>query len=230
MSDAVLELDAIEKGYKLGKPGEIRVLRGASIAIARGEVVALVAPSGAGKSTLLHIAGLLDSADAGTVRIGGQDLTRAKDRARTSARRQAIGFIYQFHHLLPEFSAAENVILPQLADGLPRAEAEARAADLLGRVGLENRAGHRPSELSGGEQQRVAFSRAMANKPLILLADEPTGNLDPATATVVFDTLLSLVRDTGMGALIATHNPDLAARMDRVLRMEAGQLVDRTAT
>ncbi|MFO7920642.1 MAG: ABC transporter ATP-binding protein, partial [Nioella sp.] len=193
-------------------------------------VVALVAPSGAGKSTLLHIAGLLDSADAGTVRIGGQDLTRAKDRARTRARRQAIGFIYQFHHLLPEFSAAENVILPQLADGLPRAEAEARAADLLGRVGLENRAGHRPSELSGGEQQRVAFSRAMANKPLILLADEPTGNLDPATATVVFDTLLSLVRETGMGALIATHNPELAARMDRVLRMEEGQLVDRTAT
>ncbi len=230
MSDAVLELDAIEKGYKLGKPGEIRVLRGASVAIARGEVVALVAPSGAGKSTLLHIAGLLDTPDAGTVRIGGQDLTRAKDRARTSARRQAIGFIYQFHHLLPEFSAAENVILPQLADGLPRAEAEARAADLLGRVGLENRAGHRPSELSGGEQQRVAFSRAMANKPLILLADEPTGNLDPATATVVFDTLLSLVRETGMGALIATHNPELAARMDRVLRMEEGQLVDRTAT
>ena len=165
MSDAVLDLDAIEKGYKLGKPGEIRVLRGASWPCARGEVVALVAPSGAGKSTLLHIAGLLDSPDAGTVRIGGQDLTRAKDRARTSARRQAIGFIYQFHHLLPEFSAAENVILPQLADGRPRAEAEARAADLLGRVGLEHRALHRPSELSGGEQQRVAFSRAMANSP-----------------------------------------------------------------
>lgn len=224
MSDTVLALDAIEKGYKLGKPGEIRVLRGASVAIARGEVVALVAPSGAGKSTLLHIAGLLDSPDAGQVVIGGRDLTRARDRARTAARRQAVGFIYQFHHLLPEFTAAENVILPQLANGIARGEAETRAADLLGRVGLENRAGHRPSELSGGEQQRVAFCRAMANKPLILLADEPTGNLDPATADVVFDTLLALVRETGMGALIATHNPELAARMDRVLRLEDGVL------
>lgn len=228
MSDAVLDLDGVEKGYKIGKPGEIRVLRGASVAIARGEVVALVAPSGAGKSTLLHIAGLLDSADAGTVAIGGQDLTRAKDRARTRARRQLVGFVYQFHHLLPEFTAAENVILPQQADGTTRRKAEARAADLLARVGLESRAGHRPSELSGGEQQRVAFCRALANNPLLLLADEPTGNLDPATAGVVFDTLLALVRETGMGALIATHNPELAARMDRVLRLDKGRLVDRT--
>ena len=224
MSEAVLRLDGIEKGYKLGKPGEIRVLRGASVAIAPGEVVALVAPSGAGKSTLLHIAGLLDTPDAGVVEIGGSDLTRARDRARTAARRQCIGFIYQFHHLLPEFTAAENVILPQLANGVRRAEAEARAADLLVRVGLENRAGHRPSELSGGEQQRVAFCRALANKPLILLADEPTGNLDPGTADVVFDTLLGLVRETGMGALIATHNLDLAARMDRVLHLRDGVL------
>jgi len=226
MSDTVLRLDGIEKGYKLGKPGEIRVLRGASVAIARGEVAALVAPSGAGKSTLLHIAGLLDTPDAGTVEIDGRDLTRARDRARTATRRQHVGFIYQFHHLLPEFTAEENVILPQLADGVARSDAEARAADLLDRVGLSGRAAHRPAELSGGEQQRVAFCRAMANKPLILLADEPTGNLDPATADVVFDTLLGLVRDTGMGALIATHNPELAARMDRVLRLDEGALVE----
>jgi lipoprotein-releasing system ATP-binding protein len=225
MSDPVLDLDGIEKGYKLGKPGEIRVLRGASVAIQPGEVVALVAPSGAGKSTLLHIAGLLDTADAGTVRIGGDDLTRARDRARTTARRQGVGFIYQFHHLLPEFTAAENVILPQLANGIPRAEAEARAAELLARVGLENRADHRPAALSGGEQQRVAFCRALANKPLVLLADEPTGNLDPGTADVVFDALLTLVRETGMGALIATHNLELAARMDRVLHLQNGVLV-----
>jgi lipoprotein-releasing system ATP-binding protein len=225
MSDPVLVLDGIEKGYKLGKPGEIRVLRGASVTIQPGEVVALVAPSGAGKSTLLHIAGLLDTADAGTVRIGGDDLTRARDRARTATRRQGVGFIYQFHHLLPEFTAAENVILPQLANGVPRTEAEARAAKLLARVGLENRADHRPAALSGGEQQRVAFCRALANKPLILLADEPTGNLDPGTADVVFDALLTLVRETGMGALIATHNLELAARMDRVLHLQDGVLV-----
>ncbi|WP_127557455.1 ABC transporter ATP-binding protein [Nioella ostreopsis] len=225
MSDPVLVLDGIEKGYKLGKPGEIRVLRGASVTIQPGEVVALVAPSGAGKSTLLHIAGLLDTADAGTVRIGGDDLTRARDRARTATRRQDVGFIYQFHHLLPEFTAAENVILPQLANGVPRTEAEARAAELLARVGLENRADHRPAALSGGEQQRVAFCRALANKPLILLADEPTGNLDPGTADVVFDALLTLVRETGMGALIATHNLELAARMDRVLHLQDGVLV-----
>ena len=226
MSEAVLKLDGIEKGYKLGQPGEVRVLRGAAVTIGAGEVVALVAPSGAGKSTLLHIAGLLDTADAGTVEIGGKALTRARDRARTAARRQRIGFIYQFHHLLPEFSAAENVILPQLANGVARREAEARAADLLARVGLEARASHRPSELSGGEQQRVAFCRALANRPQVLLADEPTGNLDPATSDVVFEALLGLVRDTGMGALIATHNPELAARMDRVLRLEDGVLKD----
>lgn len=226
MSEVVLRLDGIEKGYKLGTPGEIRVLRGASVAIEAGEAVALVAPSGAGKSTLLHIAGLLDTPDSGTVEIAGQNLSKARDRARTAARRDHVGFIYQFHHLLPEFTAAENVVLPQLAHGTAKAEAEARAADLLARVGLAARADHRPSALSGGEQQRVAFCRALANRPRVLLADEPTGNLDPATADTVFDALLGLVKETAMGALIATHNLELAARMDRVLRLEEGALRD----
>jgi lipoprotein-releasing system ATP-binding protein len=225
MSEAVLRLEAIEKGYKLGRPGEVRVLRGASIAIAPGEVVALVAPSGAGKSTLLHIAGLLDTPDAGRVEICGQDLTRASDSARTAARRGLVGFVYQFHHLLPEFSAAENIVLPQLANGVPMAQATARARDLLAAVGLAARMDHRPAELSGGEQQRVAFCRALANQPRLLLADEPTGNLDPVTSDTVFDTLMALVRETGMAALIATHNPALAARMDRRVRLENGVLV-----
>ncbi|MEY3005346.1 MAG: hypothetical protein RLZZ491_2522 [Pseudomonadota bacterium] len=222
---AVLRLNGIEKGYKLGRPGEVRVLRGASLAIVPGEVVALVAPSGAGKSTLLHIAGLLDTPDAGRVEICGQDLTRAGDSARTAARRECLGFVYQFHHLLPEFSAAENIILPQLAHGLGMGEARTRAAQLLAAVGLSDRSAHRPAEMSGGEQQRVAFCRALANRPQVLLADEPTGNLDPETADRVFATLMGLVRDTGMAALIATHNPDLAARMDRRVRLENGLLV-----
>lgn len=225
MSEAVLTLASIEKGYKLGRPGEVRVLRGASITIAPGEVVGLVAPSGAGKSTLLHIAGLLDTPDAGRVEICGQDLTRATDSARTAARRERVGFVYQFHHLLPEFSAAENIVLPQLANGASRAEATARAGALLSAVGLSQRMDHRPAELSGGEQQRVAFCRALANQPQLLLADEPTGNLDPVTSDTVFDTLMGLVRETGMAALIATHNPALAARMDRRVRLENGLLV-----
>ena len=229
MSDIVLRLDGIEKGYKLGQPGELRVLRGASARIERGEVVALVAPSGAGKSTLLHIAGLLDTPDAGTVEIMGAGLSGARDRKRTAARRRQIGFVYQFHHLLPEFTAAENIVLPQLANGIARAEATERAGMLLAQVGLKDRAAHRPSALSGGEQQRVAFCRALANAPRLLLADEPTGNLDPATSDQVFDRLIALVRDTGMGALIATHNLELAARMDRVLRLEEGVLVDGLA-
>ena len=222
---AVLRLNGIEKGYKLGRPGEVRVLRGASLAIVPGEVVALVAPSGAGKSTLLHIAGLLDTPDAGRVEICGQDLTRAGDSARTAARRECLGFVYQFHHLLPEFSAAENIILPQLAHGLGMGEARTRAAQLLAAVGLSDRSAQRPAEMSGSEQQRVAFCRALANRPQVLLADEPTGNLDPETADRVFATLMGLVRDTGMAALIATHNPDLAARMDRRVRLENGLLV-----
>ena len=220
-----LRLDGVEKVYNRGRPSEVRVLSGASLALGRGEVVALVAPSGAGKSTLLHIAGLLDTADGGRVLLDGEDTTRLSDRRRTAARRSGVGFVYQFHHLLPEFSAAENVVLPQLAAGVPAEAARERAATLLERVGLTARARHRPAELSGGEQQRVAFCRALANAPRLLLADEPTGNLDPATSVRVFDMLLDLVRNTGLAALIATHNLELAARMDRTLRLQEGRVL-----
>lgn len=224
MSDPVLKLEGVAKGYNLGTPGEVQVLRGVDLSIAPGETVALVAPSGAGKSTLLHIAGLLDTPDAGKVAIAGQDMTGRGDRARTAVRRRDVGFIYQFHHLLPEFTAAENVTLPQLADGTAWSRAAARTAELLDRVGLSARADHRPAALSGGEQQRVAFCRALANRPRLLLADEPTGNLDPDTSDRVFDVLMALVRETGLAGLIATHNMDLAARMDRVLRLENGAI------
>jgi lipoprotein-releasing system ATP-binding protein len=220
----MLRLDGVEKGYNRGKPSEVIVLRGTSLTVAKGEVVALVAPSGAGKSTLLHIAGLLDVADSGTVRLDGRDMGGLTDRARTEARREEVGFIYQFHHLLPEFTALENVVIPQLANGVTKAEAEARAMALLEKVGVGARAGHRPAALSGGEQQRVAFCRALANGPKLLLADEPTGNLDPATSDQVFGVLMELVRSTGLSALIATHNLDLAARMDRVVRLTAGRV------
>jgi len=225
MSDAALVLEGIEKGYNRGKPSEVIVLRGATLSVARGEVVALVAPSGAGKSTLLHIAGLLDTADAGRVVHGGREMGGLSDRARTEARRAEVGFIYQFHHLLPEFSALENIVLPQLANGVGQREAEARGRDLLGRVGVAARADHRPAALSGGEQQRVAFCRALANAPKLLLADEPTGNLDPATSDQVFGALMELVRETGLSALIATHNMELAARMDRIVRLDQGRVV-----
>lgn len=220
----MLRLDGVEKGYNRGKPSEVIVLRGASVSVARGEVVALVAPSGAGKSTLLHIAGLLDTPDSGTVQLDGREMGGLSDRARTEARRADVGFIYQFHHLLPEFTALENVVIPQLANGVAKAAAEARAMQLLDKVGVGKRAGHRPAALSGGEQQRVAFCRALANAPKLLLADEPTGNLDPATSDQVFGVLMDLVRSTGLSALIATHNLDLAARMDRVVRLSAGQV------
>ena len=223
MSDTLV-LDGIEKVFARGLAGEVVVLRGASLTVARGEVVALVAPSGAGKSTLLHIAGLLDTADKGSVVLDGREMGGLSDRARTEARRGEVGFIYQFHHLLPEFSALENVVIPQLANGVPVAEAEARARALLDQVGVLARASHRPATMSGGEQQRVAFCRALANRPRLLLADEPTGNLDPATSDRVFAALMDLVRGTGMSALIATHNMDLAARMDRVVRLEAGSV------
>jgi lipoprotein-releasing system ATP-binding protein len=220
----MLQLDGVEKGYNRGKPSEVIVLRGATLSVAKGEVVALVAPSGAGKSTLLHIAGLLDVPDQGTVRLDGREMGGLSDKARTEARRGEVGFIYQFHHLLPEFSALENIVIPQLANGIAKAEAEARAMELLGKVGVGARAAHRPAALSGGEQQRVAFCRALANGPKLLLADEPTGNLDPGTSDQVFGVLMELVRATGLSALIATHNLELAARMDRIVRLSAGQV------
>jgi len=225
MSDPVLRLDGVEKGYNRGRVGEILVLQGVNLQVRAGEMVALVAPSGAGKSTLLHIAGLLDTADAGKVEIGGEAATGLGDRRRTALRRRGIGFVYQFHHLLPEFSALENVVLPQLANGVPRREAEARARELLDEVGIADRADHRPAAMSGGEQQRVAFCRALANRPGLLLADEPTGNLDPGTSDQVFAALERLVRGEGLAALIATHNLDLAARMDRVVRLDQGRVV-----
>ncbi|EAP83761.1 MULTISPECIES: ABC transporter ATP-binding protein [Sulfitobacter] len=225
MNDPVLRLSGIGKSYNPGQPNEVNVLRGIDLTVAAGEVVALVAPSGAGKSTLLHIAGLLDTPDAGTVEIGGTDMTGQSDRKRTGVRRRDVGFIYQFHHLLPEFSALENIVLPQLANGVSQSEAQTRALSLLDEVGIGHRADHRPAALSGGEQQRVAFCRALANAPRLLLADEPTGNLDPTTSDQVFAALMTLVRGTGLSAVIATHNLELAARMDRQIRLEAGQLV-----
>ncbi|PZR00485.1 MAG: ABC transporter [Cereibacter sphaeroides] len=225
MSEAMLALTGLQKTYNRGAAGEVQVLRGATLSIDPGEVVALVAPSGAGKSTLLHIAGLLDTADAGEVWLAGRAMDGLGDRARTEARRAEVGFIYQFHHLLPEFTALENIVLPQLANGVSRTQAEARARDLLSRVGIAARADHRPAALSGGEQQRVAFCRALANGPKLLLADEPTGNLDPETSDQVFATLMEVVRETGLSALIVTHNMALAARMDRIVRLEAGRVV-----
>ncbi|WP_099825499.1 ABC transporter ATP-binding protein [Oceaniglobus indicus] len=225
MSDPILHLDTLEKVYNRGAVNEVAVLTGASLSVQRGEVVAVIAPSGAGKSTLLHIAGLLDTPDSGRVLLGGEDMTGLGERRRTRARRADIGFVYQFHHLLPEFTALENITLPQLASGIDRATADAYSMDLLDRVGAAPRAHHRPSALSGGEQQRVALCRALANKPRLLLADEPTGNLDPTTSDRVFAALMELVRETGLSAVIATHNLDLAARMDRTLRLEKGRLI-----
>ena len=224
MSEYTLQVADLTKTYNAGKPNEVRVLQGVSLHVKPGEVVALVAPSGAGKSTLLHISGLLDTPDRGTVQIEGTDMTRLSDRKRTAVRRSTVGFIYQFHHLLPEFTALENIVLPQLANGVTEKAAEARAMALLGRVGIAERASHRPAALSGGEQQRVAFCRALANEPSLLLADEPTGNLDPDTSDRVFDALMGLVRDTGLAAVIATHNLELAARMDRQVRLNGGVL------
>lgn len=220
-----LELRAVQRVFRQGR-NVLEVLSDASFSLRAGEMVALVGPSGAGKSTLLHIAGLLEKPDAGEVLIGGQACLALSDRARTALRRKAIGFVYQYHHLLPEFSALENAVLPQMIAGVPKAEARQRAAALLDLVGLTPRASHRPGRLSGGEQQRAAIARGLANDPSILLADEPTGNLDPETADGVFAQLAGLVRDGGLAALIATHNMDLAKRMDRVLRLEHGHIVE----
>lgn len=224
MSEAVLSLQSVDRVYTgIGQP--LQVLKGASLEIRPGELVGMVAPSGAGKSTLLHIAGLLEYPDGGDVLVGGRSCAAMDDNGRTAARRDSLGFIYQFHHLLPEFTAQENVALPQMLAGQSKRQANDKAAQLLESVGLKERMKHRPARLSGGEQQRVAIARAIANDPLVLLADEPTGNLDPSTSAVVFDMLLGLVRDRGMSALIATHNPELAKRMDRVVTLKDGGLV-----
>jgi lipoprotein-releasing system ATP-binding protein len=221
----VLRLEAIERRYGRDET-TIEVLNGAELSLRAGESVALIAPSGAGKSTLLHIAGLLERQDAGEVYVSGHATSTMNDESRTALRRSEIGFVYQFHHLLPEFSALENVVIPQMVAGLKRAEAAARARELLGFLGLAARESHRPAELSGGEQQRVALARALANAPRVLLADEPTGNLDPKTADHVFDTLTSLVKASRVAALVATHNLDLAARMDRRVTLRDGRMVE----
>ncbi len=225
MSDAApLRLQAIERTYRTDAGG-LTVLKGAELTLEAGEIVALVAPSGAGKSTLLHLAGLLERPDGGEVYVAGRAAGRLGDRERTAIRRDTIGFVYQFHHLLREFSALENVALPMLAAGVGRTAARARAGELLGAFGLSHRVDHYPGKLSGGEQQRVAIARALANRPRVLLADEPTGNLDVSTADVVFNELLAVVRGQGVAALIATHNPELAARMDRVVALREGRVI-----
>lgn len=225
MSDAVfpLSLREIKRTFVQGDR-RLEVLRGISLDLRPGEIVALVGQSGSGKSTLLHIAGLLEQPDGGDVVLNGKAAGPLGDRGRTALRRRFLGFVYQYHHLLPEFSAIENVMLPQMLNGLSRSEARVRSTDLLAMVQLKERGDHRPGRLSGGEQQRVAIARAVANAPRVLLADEPTGNLDAATADIVFRQLLALVRETGMAALIATHNPDLAERMDRTVTLKDGLL------
>lgn len=224
MSEPALALVDVQRRYRQAE-GALEVLRGASLTLMPGEAVALVGPSGAGKSTLLHIAGLLEKPDGGAVRVNGQDGAQLNDGARTALRLSTLGFVYQFHHLLPEFSALENVMIPQMIAGRSRKDAALRARDLLRRVGLSARESHRPGRLSGGEQQRVAIVRAIANAPRVLLADEPTGNLDPNTAEGVFTELMRLVRETGLAVLMATHNPQLARSMDRMVTLRDGRLV-----
>ena len=224
MSETVLKIEGVERTFRQGRT-RLAVLRGVDLEVREGEIVALVGPSGSGKSTLLHIAGLLESPSAGTVAVAGKPCGDLNDDARTAMRRHNIGFVYQHHHLLPEFSALENVVIPQIIGGLRRPQARIRAKELLDWLGLAGRASHRPGRLSGGEQQRVAIARALANAPKLLLADEPTGNLDPDTAAEVLSVMLKLARGVGLAAVVATHNPDLAARMDRVVRLEGGMLV-----
>jgi lipoprotein-releasing system ATP-binding protein len=224
----ILELVDVTRKFRQGE-GELEVLRGVSMTIRAGELVALVGPSGAGKSTLLHIAGLLERPSGGEVRISGTSCGNLPDEERSRLRRRWLGFVYQYHHLLPEFSALENVVLPQMIAGLSRAKAGQRALELLTTLGLAERADHRPARLSGGEQQRVAIARAIANGPLLLLADEPTGNLDPDTAARVFAQIQQLARLAGICALVATHNVELAHRMDRILSLESGRIVEKTA-
>jgi len=223
MNEVVLETAGLTRDFRQGDE-VIHVLRGVDLALNAGEIIALLGPSGSGKSTLLQAVGLLEGGFGGSIRIAGEEVSKLDSDRRTQVRRDRIGFIYQFHHLLPDFSAAENVILPQLIRDAEPDAARARAESLLGSLGLGHRLTHRPSQLSGGEQQRVAVARALANRPALVLADEPTGNLDEATANVVFDEFLRLVREEGSAALVATHNERLAARMDRVLRLHEGRL------
>ena len=224
MNKPVLELASIKKSFSKGSSNKIEVLKGVDLQLFPGEIVALVAPSGAGKSTLLQIAGLLDKPLSGKIFIDGQEIQNESDNQLTTIRRREIGFVYQFHHLLPEFSSRENIDLPQLANGFPSKDAQRRSNELLDLVNLANRSDHRPAELSGGEQQRIAICRALANKPKIILADEPTGNLDQNTTLSVFESLLKIVKKTNLAALIATHNLDLAKRMDRVVELIDGKI------
>lgn len=225
MSDLVLHLDNIVRTFKQGDD-DLHVLAGAELKVEAGEIVALVGPSGAGKSTLLHAAGLLETPTSGRVFVCGEEGSSLGDDGRTRIRREKIGFVYQYHHLLPEFDARENIVIPQIISGLDKVEAAERADEMLKWMGLEDRATHRPGKLSGGEQQRVAIARALVTAPRLLLADEPTGNLDPGTASDVFDIMISLVRGAKLGALIATHNPILAQKMDRIVRLEGGKLIE----
>jgi lipoprotein-releasing system ATP-binding protein len=219
----VLEVRGLKRSFEQGEV-RIDVLRGVDLGVRRGEIVALLGPSGSGKSTLLQAVGLLEGGFQGSIRIAGEEVAELSDANRTRVRRDTLGFVYQFHHLLPDFSAVENVVIPQLVRGATRAEAQGRAESLLGTLGLAERLSHRPSKLSGGEQQRVAVARALANRPALVLADEPTGNLDEATADIVFAEFLRLVRDEGSAALVATHNERIAGKMDRVLRLHEGVL------
>jgi lipoprotein-releasing system ATP-binding protein len=226
ISTPVLQLDNVHKSYKEGSDGRLDILKGVSFALQRGECVALLGPSGSGKSTLLHVSGLLDMPGAGGILIDGQKTGQLKDSERTALRRKHMGFVYQFHHLLPEFSALENVMLPCLLNGMTQREASSRATELLGTFKLNHRLTHKPNQLSGGEQQRVAIARALVHTPKLLLADEPTGNLDPTASDLVFDELVRIVRLSGLSALIATHNMDFARRMDRIVCLSDGVLVD----
>lgn len=226
MSDSIsLELRSIRRSFQQGR-GQLNILRGASLSLLAGEVTGLVGPSGSGKSTLLQIAGLLEQPDSGTVVINGRDCTLIDDHARTKLRQAEFGFIYQFHNLLPEFTATENVVLPQMIAGLSKSQARDRAIGLLSDVGLADRLHHFPTELSGGEQQRVAIARALANSPRVLLADEPTGNLDEGTASAVFEVILKAVKNSQVSAFIVTHNNSLARQMDRVVMLKDGILID----
>jgi lipoprotein-releasing system ATP-binding protein len=225
MSSPVLRLTGLRRIYTT-KAGSLEVVKGVDLAIMPGEIVALIGPSGSGKSSILHAAGLLEGIQGGRVELAGVDATDLNDGARTALRRSSLGFVYQFHHLLPEFSAIDNVALPQLIAGVSQADALVRAGALLDLMGLSDRKDHQPGQLSGGEQQRVAIARALANKPALLIADEPTGNLDPVTSNFVFETFRKATREEGTAALVATHNLDLAAKMDRVFKLENGLLVE----